>query len=195
VYGVRTVKQDVVVIRMAAPPAKPGNPQALPDPKVRDPERDVLWVECKAPEEDTPAGWKNLMMRAGARLEEAHPNRMLYVILAIGLKWMFFKWDPLSPRPPLQVLADNRTGVWNMSPYYHYESAVAGQFHVIHHSLPGQPATEVIDTTMAYSLNFWTPHPQAPQQPANMHAMQLLEACFRHIQSTHFVGDNSPGYN
>jgi hypothetical protein len=55
-------KPDVVVIQMA--PAAV-NPTALPNPNLPDPARDILWVECKAPTEDTPRGWKDLMEQAG----------------------------------------------------------------------------------------------------------------------------------
>jgi hypothetical protein len=107
---------------------------------------------------------------------------MLYVILAIGLKWMFFKWDPSTAGPPLQVQGDNNA-TWTMTPGYHYEPAVFGQSHVTRIDAPDGPS---IDTNLAYSLDFFTLDPQSPQQPLNASAMQLLERCLRHVQDMNF---------
>ncbi|KAH6839575.1 hypothetical protein B0I37DRAFT_237267 [Chaetomium sp. MPI-CAGE-AT-0009] len=181
-------KPDVVVIQMAPSPA---NPQgfSFPDPNVPDPARDILWVECKAPSEDTPGGWKDLMEQAGNRLHAAHPNRMLYVILAVGLKWVFFKWDPFTQGSPLQVRGHHPNVAWTMRTQYQYEPAVAGQSHVVTvNTAYGQ--TDMLDTTRAYSLDFFTRDPQYPQQPLHLFAMQLLERCLRHVQNTNFPGDN-----
>lgn len=53
-------------------------------------ERDYLWVECKAPTNDRQSGWKNALLEVTQRLEVAHPSRMVYFVIAIGLKCAFF---------------------------------------------------------------------------------------------------------
>ncbi|KAK1770795.1 hypothetical protein QBC33DRAFT_597252 [Phialemonium atrogriseum] len=60
-------------------------------------ERDVLWIECKAPIHNSPFEWKNLMFEATHRLAISYSPRKVYFILAIGLKWMPFVWDPTMP--------------------------------------------------------------------------------------------------
>jgi len=56
--------------------------------------RDTVWVECKAPNHDTPSRWKNLINEATVRLNNAHPTRRLFIIFAVGLKLMVFLWLP-----------------------------------------------------------------------------------------------------
>ncbi|KAK4151036.1 hypothetical protein C8A00DRAFT_36343 [Chaetomidium leptoderma] len=190
----------VIVIEMAQAPADPW--PSLPDPGMSlPPARDILWVACKAPVEDTPAGWKDLMEQCASRLELAHPARKLYVILAIGLKWMMFKWDPRhKTRSPLQMLADHRPDTWAMDSRYRYDSGIAGQSHVVYSN--NAPSPDLVDTTLAYSLEFWAPEPDAPPtwageqpRPLNWRAMQLLEACFTRVRNTVSVGENDTGFN
>lgn len=114
---------------------------------------------------------------------------MLYVILAIGAKWMFFKWDPTVPGgQALQILGHGGTA-WTMDTAFKYESAVPNQHHVYTmNTIHGQ--ANVIDPTLAYSLDCWTGHPGNPTQPLIWRAMQLLENCLRHVQATNFPGVN-----
>lgn len=169
------LRPDIVVIQMMPP---------QPNPHGLDPLRDILWVECKAPTKDTPGGWKDLMEQAGERLRSAHPQTMLYVILAIGSRWMFFRWDPTVPgAQPLQILAHNVNTAWTMDAGFQYEPAVTNQNHVYTmNTIRGQ--TSVIDTRLAYSLNCWTATPGNPALAQNWRAMLLLQNCLRHIQAT-----------
>ncbi len=181
------VKPDLVVVRMhevVNPPNPPANQYAPNMPDIVS--RDVLWVECKAPNHDAPASWNTLIFEAAGRLAHAHPRRMLFLIVAVGLKWMIFKWDP-SSNQPLQLQAHNVNDVWNVHPFVSYDSTIAGQRHVVPRTNP--QVADTIDTRRAYSLDFWTVD-QTTGQPRNMPACQLLERCLRHIQATHFVGDN-----
>ncbi|KAK3296511.1 uncharacterized protein B0H64DRAFT_398438 [Chaetomium fimeti] len=172
-------RANVIVVQMAPVPTPAANPQGLPDPNVSDPTRDILWVHCKAPCEDTPGGWKELMEQAGTQVNAAHPNRMLYVILAIGLKWMFFKWDPLTtPGAPLQVRAHHHDDVtWTLRPQYQYEPAVAGQ------SL-GQ--MDIVDTSLALFarlLHPRTPNPiraATPERLCNAASGKVSASCPEH---------------
>ncbi|EER39935.1 predicted protein [Histoplasma capsulatum H143] len=81
--------------------------------------RDYLWVECKPPSHDTPSGWKNLINEATERLNSAHPQRAVAVIVAIGCRMMAFWWDPtntvVTPRMSIQA-AHPQTVVWDLDP-------------------------------------------------------------------------------
>lgn len=83
------IKPDLVIKRL-----RPAQPQQNLPPQVDS--RDVLWIECKAAKEDTPSGWKNVLGEATERLESAHPNRRVFLIIAIGWKCLFFAWDPIG---------------------------------------------------------------------------------------------------
>ncbi|KAK4233454.1 hypothetical protein C8A03DRAFT_38832 [Achaetomium macrosporum] len=138
-------KPDVVVVKMQTTvnPAAGGAPP-------RTVSRDILWVECKAPNHDTPSGWKDLIEEASDRLVDAHPNRMLFLIVGIGLKWMIFKWDPIggANASPLQVLADDRA----LRHQLRYNPNIRGQSHVV--AWANSPVPDMIDTTLAYSLDY-----------------------------------------
>lgn len=88
-------KPDVVVIRFMTI-ANSFPPEAT--------DRDILWIECKAPDEDVPNRWKLCMNQAVTRLNNAHPNRRVFLILTTGLKWMPFLWDPPNQTAGMQQL-------------------------------------------------------------------------------------------
>ena len=57
---------------------------------------------------------------------------MLFVIFAIGLKWMMFKWDPIAgDASPLQVLADSQAQNWTLPPQFLYDPTIPGQPHIV----------------------------------------------------------------
>jgi hypothetical protein len=114
--------------------------------------RDVLWVECKAANHDTPVGWRDLTEQASARLAAVHPDRVAFVIFTIGLKWRIFKGDPMASAnaSPLQViLADKQVENWTLiSPQPRYDPTIPSQSHVVtwgYGSVPG-----MIDTVLAW---------------------------------------------
>jgi hypothetical protein len=147
--------------------------------------RDILWVESKPSSEGRqPGAWNRVMAEAAARLSNAHPNRNLYIILAIGLEWMIFQWQPRNQQRPLKILADNRTDV--VHPHMSV-APIADQSHLVR-SVPGGPA-DLIDTTFAYSLDFWSMRADR-QQPLNLPALQLLEDCFTHIRNAIYLDIN-----
>ncbi|OAX80045.1 hypothetical protein ACJ72_05626 [Emergomyces africanus] len=65
--------------------------------------RDFIWVECKPPSHDRPSGWKNVLVEAVGRLQDAHPTRVVPVIVAVGRRMMFFSWDPISTNNAVQL--------------------------------------------------------------------------------------------
>lgn len=176
---------DVVVVRCTNITAQPGAPPTAAT------ERDILWVECKAPDMDQPNEWNRVLSQVVVRLNSAHPTRMVYVILAIGLKWMPFIWDPqgslnLQMRS-LVVLKHNRRDTWSVDSRI-YGAPVQGQTHVVNVNNQW-----IVDTTRAYTLDFWTLHPQT-RQPQYLQDMMMLEACCTAMLNTVFVGVNPPSF-
>jgi hypothetical protein len=92
----------------ALPPNPPGS-QALIYHR-----HDHLFVENKAAEHDIPSGWKILLQEATSRLKSICANvHDVYLICAIGLRYMIFYWDPtstgLAAQPALWGQLDNGT--------------------------------------------------------------------------------------
>lgn len=158
-------------------------------------ERDLLWIECKAPNPDVPTSWKRVIDEAAERLRIAHPTRRVYLILAIGLKWMPFLWGPVAPTlnpagSPLQVLKDNQRDVRAVDPGMHMIALanLPGQRHVQRQ----QNGALIVDTRSAYSLNYRAL--DGNKNPANLHGILLLENYFALIQATEYQGCNPPGF-
>ncbi|KAI9779861.1 MAG: hypothetical protein M1839_007174 [Geoglossum umbratile] len=74
------------------------------------PPRDYAWIECKPAAEDSPSGWKNVLLEAKGRLEIGHPNRSVYLVIAIGWKCLFFLWDPFANQRPQHFLRSSNSG-------------------------------------------------------------------------------------
>lgn len=73
--------------------------------------RDVLFVACSPPGS---SDWTGAMRTAVAYLAQRHPTRSVYFILAVGVRWMEFYWDPEDPRPEgqglrMRVTADEKS--------------------------------------------------------------------------------------
>ena len=176
---------DIIVVRCSNVVAQPGAPP------VAGAERDILWVECKAPDMDQPNEWNRVITQVVRRLNSAHPDRMVYLILAVGLKWMPFIWDPTvagqqltNPQGgPLRMVKHNRTDYWDIDPRI-YSAPIQGQRHVFNSG-----GRLYIDATQAYTLDFWTLDPQTGA-PAYIADMTLLETCFTQLHQTVFVGNN-----
>ncbi len=177
-------KPDVIVVRLRAPPA-PVVPPVPGQRPQRAQERDILWIECKAPSEGAPNGWNSVMTEAVARLSSAHPTREVYLILAIGIKWMCFLWDPVNPLPmgsELHIISAGQT-VWAVDARVKPIPNLAGQRHIGNSFL--------VDTTQAYSLDYWSVKlVQNVVVQANLADLQLLENVFALIQAQNFNGWN-----
>lgn len=93
------VKPDLIVVKFM--PEIIHNPNFLP---LID-SRDFLWIVCKAATENTPSGWRNALAEAATRLDNAHPDRIIHLIIAVGWKCAFFVWDPTNglPRPAIFI--------------------------------------------------------------------------------------------
>ncbi|KAK4196672.1 hypothetical protein QBC40DRAFT_286884 [Triangularia verruculosa] len=182
-------KPDVIVVRVRqpAPPVAPGQRPA------RAQERDVLWIECKAPSEIAPNGWHTVLVEAQGRLSSAHANpqtgsRQVYLILAVGMKWMCFLWNPHAAlAQPLVVRKDNGRDFWtDIDPRIHPIPAATlpGQRHIVN---------GVIETNQAYTLNYWDV--TAAGQLAHLADLTLLENLFAVIQAHNYTdGWNPPHF-
>lgn len=65
----------------------------------------ILLVKCNPPNGgDTQSQWISAMRATEAHLGATYQDRPLYFILAVGLHWLPFYWDPTNPMPAGQVL-------------------------------------------------------------------------------------------
>lgn len=74
----------------------------------------ILLVKCNPPNSDEiQSQWISAMRTTEAHLGAAYQDRALYFILAVGLHWLPFYWDPINPTPVGQGLKmkDDRAGV------------------------------------------------------------------------------------
>ncbi|KAH8756336.1 hypothetical protein F5883DRAFT_468673, partial [Diaporthe sp. PMI_573] len=107
--------------------------------QVTEVNRDLIWVECKAPSKDQPSEWKKVMNEAVKRLDMAHPTRPLFLILNVGLKWLIFYWNPTNPAVAgqhLRIINAAGTEAWDVDPRIHAPPGINGghidQNNVIH---------------------------------------------------------------
>jgi hypothetical protein len=115
------------------------------------------------------------MEEAVKRVEFAHPNRMLYLILAVGLNWMIFQWIPVIQRtaPPLKITMYNQRDAWNVDARIF---PVGAEPYIV----AGQNGQASVDIRQAHSLDYWTVHPNSTL-PVNYPSMRLLEHHFASI--------------
>lgn len=179
-------KPDVIVVRIS-------NVQQAAGQRPIAAERDVLWIECKASVHLRASGWHTVLLEAVQRLDSAHPDRVVFLILAVGLKWMPFKWDPLNPlsaAQKLEMLTENGQEVWadidrRIRP-------------VVLSQQPNSPQPYIkdgrfIDTARAYTLNYWDL--DANGDITHFADLQLLETLFNYIQGTAVLhGFNPPNF-
>jgi hypothetical protein len=84
--------------------ARPKNALESPQQKTID-FYNWLIVEAEPPSQDTPQGWKELLLRACSRIYQYDKgSHDIYLICAIGLKYMPFYWDPKNTDTPAQEL-------------------------------------------------------------------------------------------
>lgn len=80
--------------------------QNAPEPQQRQSDLyNWLIIETKPPSRDTAEGWKELLMQACSRVRQydrgAHD---VYIICAVGLRYMALYWDPRNAGSPTQEL-------------------------------------------------------------------------------------------
>lgn len=167
-------KPDVVVVKLSSP--TPG-----PDGFVRSVKRDILWVECKAPCHDQPGAWETVMSEAVGRLASAHPDRNVWLVLATGLKWMVFYWNPrVGQNPPLSILSHDQRSSWPVDQRI-CVAPVGGQRHIVNGN--------IIRTDLANTLDFTNLGPN--NVPTNMNScLLLLEAVIATVQAGNYNATN-----
>ncbi|KAI0413568.1 hypothetical protein F5X98DRAFT_351839 [Xylaria grammica] len=175
------VRPDILVIRITMAMAPPG-------PYPHGIYRDCVWIECKAPNLDLPRGWRLVMKQAITRLEVAHPNRRLYLLLAIGLRWMMFVWDPTVQRdqntPLLEIVMADAQETWSVdSRVYH--------IHGERYMTQAVDGRMIVDTDRAHTLNYWDL--DAHGNPIHLASLQRIEWYFDDIKRNpgQFPGANS----
>ncbi|KAK4190899.1 hypothetical protein QBC35DRAFT_448829 [Podospora australis] len=151
-------------------------------PPIPVPRRDVLWIECKS----APYGWNLLLEQCVDRLAVAHPDLEVWMILAIGMKWIPLIWRPSHRLGSngLQMLQDDMTEVDDRI----HEVPLAtlpGQRHMINKN-----GRRVINPALAYGLDYWTQNAAGQAADANTPDLVLLERFFTAIQHHVFVGAN-----
>lgn len=185
-------KPDVVVVRLT-------NVQQQPGQRPTSVKRDLLWVECKAPTQNAPHGWKDVMGEAMGRLEQAHGRnanggpRKVYFVLAIGMFWMPFVYDPTLPQgsnqTPLNILKADGQNTWPVHEDVYPINLGPG---ATPHIIAAPNGSLFVDTRRAYSLDYWT----LDQQGAVLHLneLQLLELFITAVQNAQYTGVNPPSF-
>lgn len=72
--------------------------------------------KCQVPNLDQPGKWNELMAEIQERLVLAHGGdpvhdelpQKVYFILAAGMKWMMFVWDPDNTQAPLYIRSEHQ---------------------------------------------------------------------------------------
>lgn len=156
-------------------------------PAVTRHKRDILWVECKAPSEDQPSDWRDVMREAVTRLSVIHPTTELFFILNVGMEWMVFYWDPTNPLPAgqeLTITSHAASMTWTMDPRVRPPPNIPSD-HITNRS---------IATTRAKTLDCFTLAQNADNQMVFAHQADLdfLEQIIITVANHHYTGQNDP---
>lgn len=135
------------------------------------------------------------------RLEVAHGTpislgmglRKVYFILAVGLKWMPFVWDPFNQSQPLRIRDHAKQDQWTV---HRFVAPVQLQQQNMTAILPGGVTSTIsveqdhiqtdssgklyIDTLRADSLDWWTGNQGVPN---HLRSLFLLESLFAMIKT------------
>ncbi|KAH6630788.1 hypothetical protein B0J18DRAFT_488543 [Chaetomium sp. MPI-SDFR-AT-0129] len=189
---------------------------AAAEPRSERVKRDILWVKCRVAGDGTPAGWRDALEEAVGRLRVAHPQRNVHLILAVGIRWMVFEWVPEKSQgshghgdghgdghsevvKQLYIKAysdddgDRDTAGSPVHPYIRAVAGIGGVPYLASSLDSDRERGDRIDTTKAYSLDFWTLDRET-RKPVNLAALQTLERCLGHIQAAAYGGGPNPSY-
>jgi len=128
-------------------------------------------------------------------LNSAHSPRRVYLILAIGRKWMPFLWDPEAPLnpagSPLFIQMANEQVLWPVDPRIHMiaPANLQGQRHIAQ----GQNGELIVMTRRAYILltsGRWN----KVETQQTLFDMVFLENFFALVQTTRYQGENPPDF-
>lgn len=170
-------------------------------PTRADNDRDVLYVVCGPPGDsrnNANSRWASAMRAAVDGLGQRHAGRAVYFVLAVGLEWLPFYWDPNSPAPAgraLRMAGDGGQGGTEGSPGWYEVSPNV-------HSPPGIDAGHVdahgvVRTERARTLDCFAAAPSGAAGGGSGLAFQedldFLEEFVRVVERHPYVGENEPG--
>lgn len=177
-------KPDLIAIKMTITAMQQA---PVPMPQVNS--RDFLWIECKAAVHDVPSGWKTVIEEAVTRLSTAHPTRQVFLLIAVGWKWIFLLWDPSRTinQPQLWIAPYNRTGQpWSIDPRITsvlscpWVNTITGEI-LVEHAMTLDCFSTTLMPTGVFVLS-------------NARALGVLEQLLIGIQTTPLQGLNPPEF-
>jgi hypothetical protein len=147
-----------------------------------------LIIETKPPSRDTPEGWKELLMQACSRVRQYDDgSHDVYIICAVGLKYMAFYWDPRDAGNPKQEL---RLGVAGVE--VHFPSQLKPDPgcspHVPNLKNDGNPDQYRIDLSRVWSID----PGQVDAQGHPMEPLTTLERFITHTRTTPLQNPTPP---
>ncbi|USP74524.1 hypothetical protein yc1106_01798 [Curvularia clavata] len=73
-----------------------------------------LCIKCKWANFDTPSGWREVLAEFVSSLSAKYTDQVLFLIVAVGWKCMYFVWDPLNEihQPQLFIHPSNGLQPW-----------------------------------------------------------------------------------
>lgn len=110
-------------------------------------------IEVEPPGQDTPEGWRGLLQRACSRAA-SHSCGVhdVFIICAVGLKYMIFSWDPRNTDIPAQELRLSVAGA-----DVHFPSQLSPMSglspHVPKLGAPGDPDQYRLDPSCVWSID------------------------------------------
>jgi hypothetical protein len=147
---------------------------------------DWLIIETAAPSHDTAEGWKELLQQACARINRCdNGSHDIYLICAVGLKYMAFYWDPgnvaanknnnnTSQQLRLPVPGSDTTAFPSQ-----LTPVPACSAHVPHLTAEGAADQFTIDISRV-----WSADPgQVDERGQAMRPLTALEAFFKHVRT------------
>jgi len=152
-------------------------------------ERDILWVRCLKAGHAKEQNWDEELVRLAIKLRLAHRNRRVYVVLAFGLRWIPFLWDPVSPmlpaRGPVCFMTSNRTSFFSQVHGVYYPW-IADQVQTPVMAVWLQKGGVGIDTLFARSLDRW--RLTVKEEQVHGGDRDFLELVFHDIKTTKLDG-------
>lgn len=111
-----------------------------------------LLLEVVPTSQDTAEGWKELLLQVCARAERGYGVHDVYIICAIGLKYMLFTWDPKNAGNPAQEL---RLNIANENMHFpsQLKPVPEASPHVPKLSIAGEPDQYQIDLDKVWSID------------------------------------------
>lgn len=181
-----TDTSTIVVVRYQNVQQLPA--QEYPAPSV---EREILWVRCFEAGHDKEWRWNKELIRLSIKLRLSHQSRRVYVVLAFGLRWIPFLWDPASPllplRGPVAFLKPKRNGFF-FQIHDMYYPWIADQVQTPVMAVWRKDGGVGIDTLFARSLDRW--RQKVDEEQMHRGDRDFLEMVFHDVKTTGYEETN-----